>query len=112
MLLKKAINLIPISLHNIKVQSPLLATRSVIMAVEINQSVGSAAQEHFTGSSATSYLDVEQTIVDGNYSPSLAITAVVAPEVNKAIISAAQKNFTGISAAVDKDVVQPIANAM
>jgi len=80
------------------------------VAVEIHKPIGSAAQELFAGISASSYLDVEQTIADRRYSPSLAIAGVVAPEVNMTISCAAQVSMALISAAMDNDVVQPAAD--
>jgi len=75
------------------------------MAVQVYQPVGSAAQELFAWISASSYLDVVQTIAGGRHSPSLAITAIVAPEINISISTAAQKSMVAMSAAVDNDVV-------
>jgi len=87
------------------VHSPLLATRVIVMAVQVYQPVGSAAQELFAWISASSNLDVVQTIADGRQSPSLAIAAVVAPEINMAVSTAAQVCMSFMSAAVDNDVV-------
>jgi len=95
-----------------KLQQPLLATRIIIVGVEIHQSVGCTAQKYFASISTSSNLDVISTIADRRYSPSLAIAGVMAPEVDIAISCATQILTTLISSPVDNDVVKTATDVL